>query len=96
MDKQSGKNRPGSTLVEIAKTKNQISLGERRLLLPRPQACPDTSDYQKKINLQRIFGTNWIGSCRRPLAGRFTVSQKPCRAQSFLTEPCSPAETSEE
>ena len=52
VDKQGGEQRPDSALFEIAETKDQVSLGERRILLPRPEAGCDARKYQQRIGLQ--------------------------------------------
>jgi hypothetical protein len=47
MNKQRRNQRPGSAIFEIAQSKNEISFGERRLLLPGPEARRDASEYQQ-------------------------------------------------
>jgi len=47
MNEQRRHRRPHPALFEIAQTKNKISFGERRLLLPRPEARRDASEYQQ-------------------------------------------------
>jgi hypothetical protein len=46
VNKQRREQRPDSALFEIVETEDEISLGERRLLLPSPKARPDAGEDQ--------------------------------------------------
>jgi len=47
VNKQRCDQRPNPALFEIIQTEDEIVLGERRLLLPRPEARRDASEYQQ-------------------------------------------------
>jgi hypothetical protein len=47
VDKQRCDQSPQYALFEVAQTENEISLCERRILLPRPKTGGDASEYQQ-------------------------------------------------
>ena len=58
VDKQSHHKSPDFALLEVDKAEDKILLSEHRLLLPSPDASPDASEYQQRIDSQGIV--NWI------------------------------------
>ena len=47
VDKQRRDQRPDPAFFEVVETEDKIVLGERRLLLPRPEARREASEYQQ-------------------------------------------------